>query len=99
MKSNYYIRCFALAILFCLSGTAFGQNLGLDQVGHNLQSQLERFFPYIAAIIFIFVAFKNLGHFTENDGNPWVAVRNLLYYIIAVLVVVGVYNLVKSKSL
>ncbi len=86
-------------LLLALPTQAFAQNLGLGDAGNRLMTEVERVFPYIAGIIFIFVGFKNLGNFTSENGDIWKGIKNLVFYILAVLIVVGVYRFVKTQTL
>lgn len=101
MKKTFWGNAFVYAGFFLIAVPmqVYGQSLGLGDAGNKLMSEVEKVFPYVAGIIFLFVGFKNLGHFTEGDGDVWKGIKNLAFYIFAVLCVVGVYKFVKSQSL
>lgn len=101
MKKNFLSTKFLLAggLLLTLPTKIYAQSLGLQDAGQKLMTEVEGVFPYIAGIIFLFVGWKNLGNFTSENGDIWKGIKNLVFYILAVLIVVGVYRFVKTQTL
>ena len=90
---------YTAVLLLALPTQMYAQSLGLQSAGQKLATELEGVFPYIAGGIFIFVAFRNLGNFVGENADIWKGIKNLAFYILAVLVAVGIYRFVKSQAL
>lgn len=75
------------------------QNLGLSDAGNKMMNEVEKAFPFIAGILFIFAAWKALGEYNENGKDVWSGIKVILFYIIIMLVVVGAYKFIKTMSL
>lgn len=91
----------ALSIAMTILGSVLisAQSLGLASGGQTLMNEAAGAFPYVAGFIFIFVAFKNMDHFTSKGGDVWEGVKNIGIYLLLVLVIVGAYQFIKSKAL
>ncbi|MDV4099074.1 hypothetical protein CMT22_17770 [Elizabethkingia anophelis] len=98
MKNNFFNFCFYAGITL-ISIPLQAQSLNLGNPGQSISSSIEAWFPWIAGAIFLFVAFRNMGDLVGTGGDVWKGVKNLLLYVLVVLVVVGVYKWVKSQSL
>lgn len=85
--------------LFLLSGTLINaQDLGLATGGNKILAEIVKAFPIIVAILFIWVGWKALSEFNESK-DVWAALKIILWFILAVFVVIGGYQLVKGLSL
>lgn len=89
----------ASLILFLLSATLVNaQDLGLATGGNKILAEIVKAFPIIVAILFIYVGWKALSEFNESK-DVWAALKIILWFILAVFVVIGGYQLVKGLSL
>jgi len=99
MKNNKILNsCFYIAVFF-ISASLNAQSINIGNPAQTLTSQVEKWFPWIAGIIFLFVAFKNLGNLVNEGGDPWKGIKNLILYCLIVAAVVGIYKWVKTQSL
>ncbi|UTG66817.1 hypothetical protein J2O02_18295 (plasmid) [Elizabethkingia anophelis] len=98
MRNKISLLCFYAGITL-ISIPLQAQSLNLGNPGSAMSSAVEQWFPWIAGVIFLFVAFKNMGNLVGEGGDVWKGIKNLLLYVLVVLVVVGVYRWIKSQSL
>lgn len=85
--------------LFLLSTTLMNaQDLGLATGGNKILSELAKAFPIIVAISFIWVGWKALNEYNDTK-DVLSALKIVLWFLLAVFVVVGVYQVVKNISL
>jgi len=85
--------------LFLLSATLINaQDLGLATGANKVLTELGKAFPFIVGISFLWVAWKALGEYNDSK-DVMAALKIIFWYLLAVFVVVGVYQVVKNISL
>lgn len=86
-------------VVFVLSASLMNaQDLGLATGGNKVLAELAKAFPIIVAISFIWVGWKALNEYNDSK-DVLSALKIVLWYLLAVFVVVGVYQVVKNISL
>jgi len=97
MNKNFYQK--ASLTVFVLSASLMNaQDLGLATGGNKVLAELAKAFPIIVAISFIWVGWKALNEYNDSK-DVLSALKIVLWYLLAVFVVVGVYQVVKNISL
>lgn len=74
-------------------------NLGLEGVGGGILKQLEKFFPYVVGISFIFTGWKALEQYNESGKDIMVLIKYVAWFVVGVLVIVAMYKGVKNIAL
>lgn len=98
MKKQIANYCFYAGVTL-ISIPLQAQDLGLGNAGSTLGTQVEALFPWIAGLVFLFVAFKNWGNLVGEGGDVWKGIKNLILYVLSVVVVIGIYRYIKSQRL
>lgn len=77
---------------------ALAQSLGLQSAGQKLMNEVAGAFPYVAGILFVIAGWKALNEYSETKDHM-AALKIVMWYILAVLVIVGGYQFVKGLAL
>lgn len=88
------------AVLTALLGfeLVIAQSLGLQRAGQSIMNEVAGLFPYIAAIGLAITGGYALIDFGKNK-DYMEALKIVLFYILAVVIIVAAYQFVKSQSL
>lgn len=74
------------------------QSLGLQKAGQTMMNEVAGAFPYVAGVLFVVAGWKALNEYSESK-DILAALKIVMWYIIAVLVIIGGYQFVKTQSL
>lgn len=96
-KTNFLFKGAVLTALFIFQ-SAMAQSLGLQGAGQNILNEVAGAFPYVAAVLFIFAGWKALNEYSETK-DVMASLKIVLWYIIAILVIVGAYGYIKNVKL
>ena len=89
----------AILTLFLLSGTLINaQDLGLATGANKILAEIVKAFPLIVAISFIWVGWKALNEYNDSK-DVLSALKIVMWYLLAVFFIIGVYQVIKSVSL
>lgn len=75
------------------------QDFGIESTFKKLSGELVRTFPYVALIGLIGVGIYNAGHFIGENSDSSKGIKNIIKYLIFILIVVGIYQFVKTIKL
>ena len=87
-------------LLFGLSLTTLAlqaQDFGIASTGQSLMNELAKAFPYIAFAGFIGVAIYNVGNFIGENADSSKGIKNIIKYVVFLLIVVAIYQFIKVK--
>lgn len=73
------------------------QDFGIKSTAQKILNELAGAFPYIALGGLIAVGVANIKHFTGENADTNKGIGNIIKYLVFVLVVVGVYQFVKTQ--
>ena len=97
-NKNFLRKTSVASIVFGATNLMNAQNLGLQNAGKKILDEIAGAFPFIAGIIFIIVAWKALSEYNDTK-DVFSALKIVIWFVVALLVVIGVYQFVKSQSL
>mgnify|MGYP000847196559 CR=1 FL=1 len=92
MKKNF--------LLFGLSLTTLAlqaQDFGIANTGQKLMNELAKAFPYIALAGLAGVGIYNVGNFIGENADTSKGIKNVVKYLVFLLIVVSVYQFAKSQ--
>lgn len=88
-----------LSLLIGAFGLLYSQNLGLDKAGQQFLNEVRKAFPYVAGLSFVFVGWKAFNEYNENGKDVMAALKVFIYFAVILLVFIGIFEFVISKSL
>lgn len=88
----------SLTLLLLSATLVNAQDLGLASGGNKILAELAKAFPIIVAISFIWVGWKALNEYNDTK-DVLHSLKIVFWFLLAVFVVVGVYQVVKGISL
>ncbi|MRM84278.1 hypothetical protein [Riemerella anatipestifer] len=88
------------ALVATIFGVQFtnAQTFGLKAAGEKFMGEVAGAFPYIAGILFVFAAWKALDEYSQSK-DVLAALKIILWFALALVVIVGIYQFVKGQSL
>lgn len=99
-NKNFLKKLGIIALVLGVDMLVYGQtNIDLGNPGQSLAQQLEKWFPWLAAIGFFFAGWKSWDSYQENGKDVMSGLKIMLYYVLILLVFVAVYKFAKSLTL
>ena len=92
-------KILTLTAYLTTSALIFAQDLNLDAPAQKLMEQIAKIFPYVAGFFLLFVIFKNLNHFTSDEGEPLKGIKNVGIYCLVVVAMIAIYKWVTSQTI
>lgn len=65
----------------------------------NMQDEVEGYFPYVIAVIFVISALFNMGKFFGEDRDVKKGISNILLFVGGTLLVMGAYKYLTGMTL
>ena len=90
-----------ITLLLTLSFAAnrlFAQEM-FGSFAKDLKAEVEEYFPYVIAIVFIVSGLFNLGKFFGEERDYKKGITNILLYVGATLLLMGAYKYLSGLSL
>lgn len=92
MKKRILFAGFFLATMI-----AQAQDFGIASTGEKLMNELAKAFPYIALAGLAAVGIYNIGNFIGENADTSKGIKNIIKYLVFLLIVVAVYQFAKSQ--
>lgn len=73
------------------------QDFGIASTGQKLMNELAKAFPYIALAGLAGVGIYNIGNFVGENADTSKGIKNVIKYLVFLLIVVAIYQFAKSQ--
>lgn len=98
-KQNFFKKLGTSMFLLGATGLVKAQNLGLGDAGNKILAEIEKAFPFIVGVAFVFVGWRAFNQYEENGKDVMAAIKVLIWFVVVLLVFVALYKFVKSVAL